>query len=95
MPSVRSKSASNAQFTTTRVDSRRRVVMPTTLPPDAVVSIQQLAPDCWVVRRIHPSRRARTVSVPIIDDLPKNARWEKVESKFAEAAAKDLAPFEE
>lgn len=95
MPSVRSKSSSNAHFTTTRVDSRRRVVMPTTLPPDAVVSIQQLADDCWVVRRIRPSRKARMISVPVIEELPKDARWEKVESKFTEAAAKDLAPFEE
>lgn len=95
MPSVKRKSSGNAQFTTTRVDSRRRVVMPTTLPPDAVVSIQQLAPDCWVVHRIRPSRKARMILVPVIEELPRNAQWEKVESKFAEAAAKDLAPFEE
>jgi hypothetical protein len=95
MPSVRSKTSGNAQCTTTRVDSRRRVVMPTTLPPDALVSIQQLADDCWVVRRIRPSRKVRAISVPIVDELPRNARWEKVESGFAEAAAKYLAPFEE
>ena len=95
MPSAKSKSADNARFTTTRVDSRRRVVMPATLPPDAVVSIQQLADDCWVVRRVRPSRKTRMISVPVIDELPKNAAWEKVESAFGQAAAKELTPFEE
>jgi len=66
MPSAKNTSADNARFTTTRVDSRRRVVMPATLPPDAVVSIQQLADDCWVVRRVRPSRKSRMVAVPII-----------------------------
>jgi hypothetical protein len=95
MSSTKSNSVANARFTTTRVDSRRRVVMPATLPPDSVVSIQQLADDCWVVRRVRPSRKTRMVSVPIIDELPKDAAWEKTESVFVQAAAKELAPFEE
>ena len=84
-----------SRLSTTRVDSRRRVVMPTTLPPDAVVTIQQLEDDCWVVRRGRPNRKARMISVPVIDDLPKDAAWEKVESAFANEAGKTLAPFEE
>lgn len=83
------------QFSTTRVDSRRRVVMPTTLPPDAVVTIQQLEADCWVVRRVRPNRKVRMISVPVVNDLPKDSKWERVETAFAEAANRGLAPFEE
>ena len=95
MPSTKSKSSGAARFTMTRADSRRRVVMPATLPPDAVVSIQQLADDCWVVRRGRPNRKARIISVPVIEELPKNAAWEKVESAFGDEAGKALAPFGE
>ncbi|HAV64881.1 MAG TPA: hypothetical protein DCY13_21240 [Verrucomicrobiales bacterium] len=95
MPSAKNKSTGNARFTTTRVDARRRVVMPATLPPDAVVSIQQLADDCWVVRRVRPSRNARMISVPVVEELPKDAKWEKTESAFVDAAAKGLTPIEE
>ena len=84
-----------SRLSTTRVDSRRRVVMPTTLPPDAVVTIQQLEDDCWVVRRVRPSRRVRLVSVPVVDKLPKDAAWERAETAFTEAASRGLAPFEE
>lgn len=84
-----------ARLSTTRVDSRRRVVMPTTLPPDAVVTIQQLEDDCWVVRRVRPSKQVRMISVPVVDKLPKDSNWERVETAFAGAANRELTPFEE
>ena len=84
-----------SRLSTTRVDSRRRVVMPTTLPPDAVVTIQQLEDDCWVVRRVRPSRKVRMISIPVVDKLPRDSNWERVETAFARAANRGLTPFEE
>ena len=84
-----------AKLSTTRVDSRRRVVMPTTLPPDAVVTIQQLEDDCWVVRRVRPSKRVRMISIHVVDKLPRDSTWERVETAFAGAANRELSPFEE
>lgn len=38
---------------------------------------------------------SRMISVPVIEEIPRDAAWEKTESAFVNAAAKGLTPFEE
>ena len=84
-----------SKLTTSRVDNRRRIVLPDDLPPGCVVSIQEVGPDTFLVQRVKPKAAVKLLAIPIIKDLPDDPEWEKKEAKFARHLFKRLPKFEE
>jgi hypothetical protein len=80
---------------TATLDDRRRLVMPPECPPNSAVTIQQLDEDTWLVRVAKETKEFKKVFFPVIEDLPDDPEWEKVERAFGEAAYKKLRPPEE
>jgi hypothetical protein len=72
------------------VDQKRRVLMPETCPPNIRVTIQELDPDTWLLRRVRPERSVKMVPIPVIKHLPDDPEWEKVEAALARHAASKL-----
>lgn len=77
------------------LDAKRRLVMPEDCPPRSLVTIHSLDKDTWVVHRQSPSKNIKTITIPIIKDLPDDPEWEKTEEKIARHCIKNLPPFEE
>lgn len=77
------------------VDDRRRLVMPYECPPGAAVTIRELDNNTWIVKRQLPSQDFKAVVFPVVDHLPNDPEWEKVEEAFARHAAKNLPEPEE
>ena len=77
------------------LDERRRLVMPPACPPNAAVTIQQLDANTWLVKRCLPEKKIKMVSVAIIDRLPDDPEWDKVETKIVESISRRLPPPEE
>ena len=71
------------------IDDKRRVVLPSA-PPGAQVTIEQLDQDTWVVRRYGKQIKLKRVLIPVIDELPDDPEWDKVENAFGRAAYKKL-----
>jgi hypothetical protein len=67
------------------VDDKRRVALPRVVP-GAHVTIEQLDGDTWVVRRRGTPTKLRPVLIPVIDNLPDDPEWDKVENAFGRAA---------
>ena len=70
------------------LDERRRLVMPPECPPGSAVTIQELDKTTWLVKRQMPARGFKMVMIPLIDRLPDDPEWEKVEEAFARRASK-------
>jgi hypothetical protein len=77
------------------IDDRRRLVMPPGCPPGAAVTIQELDNTTWIVKRQLPSKEFQVVVLPVVDHLPADPEWEKVEEAFARHASKNLPEPEE
>ena len=69
--------------------------MPASCPPRALVTIHPLDANTWVVRRQLPEKKIKMIAIPIIQELPDDPKWEKLEEKIARHAVKNLPPFEE
>ena len=73
------------------LDDRRRLVMPPECPPGSVVTIQALDDTTWLVRRQLPAKDYKMVMIPVIDRLPDDPEWEKVEHAFTRHASKTVS----
>jgi len=77
------------------VDSKRRLVMPKECPPKAAVTIQQVDSETWIVKRQRPMKGIKVVLLPVVDRLPDDPEWEKVEGAFTRRACETLSEPEE
>ena len=64
--------------------------MPPECPPNSAVTIEQLDEDTWLVKVARENKKFKRVIIPLIDDLPTDKEWEKVEKAFAKAACRNL-----
>lgn len=74
----------------TVIDSRRRVVLPKECPPGSKVTIEVSDPYTWIVRLLPSGVRFKRVLIPVVDKLPDDPEWDKVEKAFV--AAQHLPP---
>jgi hypothetical protein len=72
------------------VDERRRIVLPPEFQPGSEVILEQLDQHTWLLQRYQPDRNLKLVLIPVIDRLPDDAAWGKVERAFGRAAYKKL-----
>jgi DNA-binding transcriptional regulator/RsmH inhibitor MraZ len=77
------------------IDDKRRVVLPPKWRPHSAVTIQELDDTTLLIKRQVPSRKFKTVVFPVVDRLPDDPEWEKVEEAFARHASKNLPEPEE
>lgn len=77
------------------VDEKRRVVMPSGCPPHSAVTIQQIDRDTWVIRRQVTDTTMKMIAIPVIQKLPDDPEWEKVEAQIARSTSRNLPCFEE
>jgi hypothetical protein len=78
----------------TVIDDRRRLVMPPELPARSAVTVDQLDEDTWIVKRARSSGMRTAVLLPDVKQLPHDPEWEKIESRIAAQAGKNIPPFE-
>ncbi|MEI6783017.1 MAG: hypothetical protein WCQ21_19080, partial [Verrucomicrobiota bacterium] len=79
----------------TMVDDRRRIVMPQACPPHSSVTIQQVDDTTWIIKRQLPSKDYKMILIPVIDRLPDDPEWDKVEAAFVRHAASTVSEPEE
>ena len=77
------------------LDDRRRLVMPPECPPGSAVTIEELDEATWLIKRQLPAKDYKTVVIPVIDRLPDDPDWEKVEHAFTRRASKTISEPEE
>jgi hypothetical protein len=73
-----------------QIDDRRRLVLPEHFPALSAVSVATLDEDTLIVRKATPLKGVRIIAVPIIENLPSDPEWDKVEEKLGAAAGRDL-----
>lgn len=76
----------------TKLDSRRRLVMPGEFPPHSSVTIQKIDRDTWIVRRARRPRQLAVLLLPDIRKLARDPQWEAIEVCIVARATKHLAP---
>jgi hypothetical protein len=77
------------------VDGKRRILMPADVEPHSTITIHRLDADTWIVRRHRPERNFKTVRIPVIEKLPDDPEWEKLELRAARHSASRLPRFRE
>jgi len=77
-----------------KLDDQRRLVMPERVPPGAVVNVQQLDSETWLVKLAHREMDYKVVLIPAVDRLPDDPAWELKELSAATALTANLSPFE-
>ena len=66
--------------------------MPPECPANSAVIIQQVDATTWIVKRAMPATNLKILAIPVVDHLPEDRDWDKVESAFGHAAAKNIRP---
>ena len=79
----------------TLLDDRRRLVMPTDLPPKSAVTVQRIDDDTWLVKRVKPSKSRMVMLMPDVTKLAVDTEWQAVESRIVAHTSKKVTPFEE
>jgi hypothetical protein len=64
--------------------------MPPECPAGSAVTIQELDGSTWLVKRQLPAKDFKMVLFPVIDRLPDDPEWEKVEAAFARHASRTI-----
>jgi hypothetical protein len=77
---------------TATLDDKRRLVMPPECPPRSAVTIQRIDDDTWLVKRAVEEKKFKKVFIPMIEELPQDPDWDKVEAAFGRAAYQALRP---
>jgi len=72
------------------VDGRRRLVMPQECPPGSAVTIQPIDDNTWIVKRQTPDKNFKMVLIPVIDRLPDDPEWEKLERAFTRHSSRTI-----
>jgi hypothetical protein len=70
-------------------------LMPPELPAKSPVTVQQIDADTWIVKRARPSKVRMVMLLPDVKKLPRDADWQKEESRIIAHTSKNVAPFEE
>jgi hypothetical protein len=73
-----------------QLDDKRRLIMPETCPPRSAVTIQELDQDTWLVKRHRAAKDIKVVLIPVLDKLPHDSAWDKVEEAFGRRAYSKL-----
>jgi hypothetical protein len=82
-------------MTAAMTDDKRRLTMPTDLPPRSAVTIERVDEDTWVVKRQKKCERLVMVPFPTIEALPNDPEWERIERRMVAHNNKKLPGFEE
>ncbi len=64
--------------------------MPPALEVGAIVTIETLSPDCWIIRLVKSEQDVKLVVIPRIKHLPDDPEWEKTEAALAKHATRNL-----
>ena len=64
-------------------------------PPTVRLEIQPVDADTWILRRHRPERAFKMVMIPVIERLPDDPQWEKLELRAAEYLAGKVPRFKE
>jgi hypothetical protein len=67
----------------TKLDSRRRLVMPSEFPPHSSVTIFKIDDETWIVRRGRGPKPRVALLLPDVKKLPRDPEWEALEICFA------------
>lgn len=78
-----------------QVDDKRRVLLPKEFRPGSDVIFERLDEYTWLLKRPQPSANIKIVAIPVIDRLPDDPEWDKVERAFCRAATDSLPPPED
>jgi hypothetical protein len=54
------------------------------------VILEQVDEQTWLLKRYRPDRKFKMVLIPVIDHLPEDPEWTKVEEAFGRAAYEEL-----
>ena len=73
-----------------QLDMKRRLTMPPPLRPGDPVTIQEVDHETWLVRKARPAQKVKMVILPVIQRLPDDPEWDKVEQAFVLDASRDL-----
>ena len=72
------------------VDNKRRVVLPRSVEPHTHVTIEQVDENTFIIRRQRQEARFKRVLIPVIDRLPSDKDWEKIEARIARQMTRNL-----
>lgn len=64
--------------------------MPKECSPRSTVTVEQLDESTWIVRRQGKQVRLKRVLIPVIEHLPAEREWEKIEAKIGRNIARRL-----
>jgi hypothetical protein len=72
------------------LDDKRRLTTPDSVAPRTSVTIQAFGDGAWLIRELKPDTTLRMVLIPVIDKLPDDPEWDKVEAKVGRMVAKRI-----
>src|SRR5262245_26433292 len=78
-----------------QVDEKRRITLPADFPPGTDVVIEKVDRNTLLLKRQGSETQMRIVALPVVEHLPDDPEWDKVEEAFGRAAYKNLPPPEE
>jgi hypothetical protein len=66
--------------------------MPEECPPNSEVTITQVDDEAWIVKRQSGRKNFKVVLIPVVDRLPDDPEWERLEESAARYSATKLPP---
>jgi len=72
------------------VDNKRRITLPPGVPPHSAVTIHQVDECTWIVKRERSDRNVALVLIPVVDKLPDDPAWEKIEARIGRQLSRRL-----
>lgn len=75
-----------------QVDEKRRVTLPKEFPPGSDVLIERVTADTWIITRYRREANLKVLLIPVVERLPDDPEWDKVENAFGRAAYEKLPP---
>ncbi len=69
--------------------------MPPELPAKSAVTIQQIDSDTWLVKRQKEDKKVVFIAIPMVERLPDDPEWDKVEEAFGRHSSNRLPVPEE
>jgi DNA-binding transcriptional regulator/RsmH inhibitor MraZ len=75
-----------------QVDEKRRVTLPEEFAPGSDVLIERVAANTWIITRYRRETNLKVLLIPVIERLPDDPEWDKVENALGRAAYGKLPP---